>query len=62
MKRIEWSAALAARLGDSRSALEAGQEALGSLLSQHTQAALSRATSGSQGLALLLMSPDFQRR
>ena len=62
MKRIEWSAALGARLGDARSAPDAAQQALGPLVARHTLAALTRATSGSQGLALLLMSPEFQRR
>jgi len=62
MKRIEWSSALAGRLGDGRSAADAAHQAIGDLLSAHTLAALNRAASGSQALALLLMSPEFQRR
>ncbi|HVN42572.1 MAG TPA: DUF1800 family protein, partial [Steroidobacteraceae bacterium] len=62
MKRIEWSSALAGRLGDARSAREAGRSALGDLLSAHTANAVDHAASGSQALALLLMSPEFQRR
>jgi uncharacterized protein (DUF1800 family) len=62
MKRIEWSVALADRIGESRSALAAGDAALGPLLGEHTRTALGRAASGSQALALLLMSPEFQRR
>jgi uncharacterized protein (DUF1800 family) len=62
MKRIEWSVALSERLGDSHSALTASGAALGPLVSPHTQRALENAASGSQALALLLMSPEFQRR
>jgi uncharacterized protein (DUF1800 family) len=62
MKRIEWSVALAARVGESHSALATLDAALGPLAGEHTRSALARAASGSQALALLLMSPEFQRR
>jgi uncharacterized protein (DUF1800 family) len=62
MKRIEWSAALAARIGDSRPVTETAQAALGPLLSPHTQASVARASTDTEGLTLLLMSPEFQRR
>ncbi len=62
MQRIEWSVALAARIGDAHSALGAADTALGALASRHTRSALENAASGSQALALLLMSPEFQRR
>jgi len=62
MKRIEWSVALADRIGDSRPALGTADASLGSLLSSHTRKALESAASGSQAVALLLMSPEFQRR
>jgi uncharacterized protein (DUF1800 family) len=62
MKRIEWSVALADRVGNSQSALAAVDAALGPLAGQRTRAALARAASGSQALTLLLMSPEFQRR
>jgi uncharacterized protein (DUF1800 family) len=62
MKRIEWSVALADRIGDSHSALGTADGSLGPLLSAHTRKALENAASGSQALALLLMSPEFQRR
>jgi uncharacterized protein (DUF1800 family) len=62
MKRIEWSVALAEQIGDSQSAHTAAAGALGSLVSAHTERALDNAASGSQALALLLMSPEFQRR
>ena len=62
MKRIEWSVALADRVGESHSALDTADAALGPLAGEHTRSALARAASGSQALALLLMSPEFQRR
>jgi uncharacterized protein (DUF1800 family) len=62
MQRIEWSVALADRVGDSHSALATADLALGALASPQTRKALANASSGSQGLALLLMSPEFQRR
>jgi uncharacterized protein (DUF1800 family) len=62
MKRIQWSVALADRIGDSRSATATASAALGSLATPHTLKSLERAASGSQALTLLLMSPEFQRR
>jgi uncharacterized protein (DUF1800 family) len=62
MKRIEWSVALADRSGDSRSATATASAALGPLVRAHTLKALEGAATGSQALALLLMSPEFQRR
>ena len=62
MKRIEWSVALADRVGESHPATATLDAALGPLASEHTRTALSRAASGSQALSLLLMSPEFQRR
>lgn len=62
MKRVEWSVALADRLGDAHSAIAAADLALGPLASAHTRRSIDNAASGSQGLALLLMSPEFQRR
>jgi uncharacterized protein (DUF1800 family) len=62
MQRIEWSVALADRVGEARSAPEAADAALGPLASSRTRAALASAASGSQAVALLLMSPEFQRR
>ncbi len=62
MKRIEWSVALAARIGDANSALGTADGSLGPLLSTHTRKALENAASGAQAIALWLMSPEFQRR
>ncbi|HVZ98742.1 MAG TPA: DUF1800 domain-containing protein [Caulobacterales bacterium] len=62
MKRLEWSQALAARVGrrDAPEALAA--DVLGPGLSDATRAAVARAESAEQGLTLALMSPEFQRR
>jgi uncharacterized protein (DUF1800 family) len=62
MKRLEWSVALADRVGHSHPAMDAGERALGPLLRDATRTAIARAESGSQALALLIMSPEFQRR
>jgi uncharacterized protein (DUF1800 family) len=62
MMRIEWSVALADRIGDSHSALATASAALGPLATAHTIKSLGGASSGSQALALLLMSPEFLRR
>ena len=62
MKRIEWSVALAARAGEARSATTTADAVLGGAISEHTRTQLAHAASGSQALALLLMSPEFQRR
>lgn len=61
-KRIEWSNTVA-RLADGRvNPLVVAEAALGPALGDHSRTAISRAESSSQGLALLLMSPEFQRR
>ena len=62
MQRIQWSVAFADRVGDVHPALEAADASLGPLATTRTREALTRASSGSQAVALLLMSPEFQRR
>lgn len=62
MKRIEWTATFANRLGSKVAPLELGAQIFGATLSDHTRTAISRAESGAQALTLLLMSPEFQRR
>ena len=62
MKRIEWSVALSEHVGDSHSAVAASGAALGPLATPLTRRSLENAASGAQALALLLMSPEFQRR
>jgi uncharacterized protein (DUF1800 family) len=62
MKRLEWSQALAERLGERGRPDQLARAALGPLLTTRTQQSVQRAESGAQGLALALMSPEFQRR
>ncbi len=61
-KRIEWSNAVAQRVGKRANPLELGEDVLGPVLGDHTRTAISRAESLNQGLVLLLVSPEFQRR
>jgi uncharacterized protein (DUF1800 family) len=62
MKRIEWTMALGERMGNLHPPLQVAQNTLGPLAGEHTLEGVRRAPSGSQGLALLLLSPGFQRR
>ncbi len=62
MKRIEWSVALGDRAGSLYTPERVADNALGPLASEHTLTGVRRAPSGSQALALLLLSPEFQRR
>jgi uncharacterized protein (DUF1800 family) len=62
MKRVEFVQALSQRLGNDRSALDAGESMLGPALRPETRTSLKRAASRSQALALLLLSPEFMRR
>lgn len=62
LKRIEWASAVGNRMGSKVQPLDLGQQALGAALAERTRTAISRAESGAQGLALLLASPEFQRR
>jgi uncharacterized protein (DUF1800 family) len=62
MKRIEWSTAIAQRLGSAIDPLAIATASLGKEFGDHTRTAISRAASATQGLTLLLMSPEFQRR
>lgn len=62
MKRIEWAVALGDRAGTAYPPLQVADRTLGPLASEHTLDSVRRAPSGSQGLALLLLSPEFQRR
>ncbi len=61
-KRIEWATRTADRLGGNVDARSLALQSLGPLLSTETRTQLDRAADGSQALALLLMSPEFQRR
>lgn len=62
LKRIEWASAVGERLGSKVQPLEAGMQSLGSALAERTRTAIARAESGAQAIALLLASPEFQRR
>lgn len=62
-KRIEWAQALSGRMARADvDPVSVGDAVLGPLLSASTREAVSRAESPSQGLVLLLASPEFQRR
>jgi uncharacterized protein (DUF1800 family) len=62
MHRVLWASQMADRYEGVASPTEIAGVALGGLLRPETGAAIHRASSGSQALALLLMSPEFQRR
>jgi uncharacterized protein (DUF1800 family) len=61
-KRIEWSNALAGRVGTRVDPRAVAEATYGALLSDATRLAIARAESRQQGLALALASPEFQRR
>ena len=63
MKRIGWSEAFAAAVEPiAGQPTEVAQSALGARLSMPVAAAIARAESRPEGLSILLMSPEFQRR
>ncbi len=61
-KRLEWSTRVAERLGRQLDARALSRRSLGPWLGENTARQLERAADGPQALALLLMSPEFQRR
>lgn len=61
-KRIEWSTALAERIGTRVDPLAVAESTYGPALSDATRLAITRAESKQQGLAIALGSPEFQRR
>lgn len=60
--RLDMSSVIARRLGDRFNPVEVAEGLFDAALSQETAQALRRAESKHQGLAILLMSPEFQRR
>jgi uncharacterized protein (DUF1800 family) len=62
MERAQWAHALASRIQRKPDPVTLSQEALGPLLSPTTREAVMRAADATQGLALLIASPEFQRR
>ena len=61
-KRVEWVTRLADRAGGQVDARALAQASLGPLLTPGTARQIERAADASQALALLLLSPEFQRR
>ena len=62
VRRVELAQRFASRVGDALDARTLGQQLLAGSLSESTETELSRAESAPTALALLLVSPDFQRR
>ena len=62
MHRVLWASRVAGRYEQGIDPVDLAGAALGGLLRPETSAAIRKASSGSQALALLLMSPEFQRR
>jgi uncharacterized protein (DUF1800 family) len=60
--RLDVSAGIARRLGDRYNPAELAQELFDTALSRETAQAIRRAESKHQGLAILMMSPEFLRR
>ena len=62
MKRIEWATAVGYRAGNFVDPPRLAENVLGSALSEHSGTWIRRAETRAQGLTLLLVSPEFQRR
>ncbi|MPW15579.1 DUF1800 family protein [Paraburkholderia sp. CNPSo 3157] len=62
VRRVEIAQRFASRVGDRIDPRSLGQTLMAGSLSEPTELAVSRAESASTALALLLVSPDFQRR
>jgi uncharacterized protein (DUF1800 family) len=62
VRRVELAQRIAARVGDRLDARSLGPKLLPESLSPATEQAIGRADSLPTGLALLLVSPEFQRR
>jgi uncharacterized protein (DUF1800 family) len=62
MHRVLWASQLAARFDSGMDPVDVAGSSLGSYVRPETLTALRRAASSAQALALLLMSPEFQRR
>jgi len=62
IKRMAWSEGFAAQAVGQRDPTTLAQNALGARLTPMAAAAIARAETRSEGLSILLMSPEFQRR
>jgi uncharacterized protein (DUF1800 family) len=60
--RLDVANEIARRAGDSLNAIDLLEIAFGSAASKETRQTVARAESRRQAFALLLMSPEFQRR
>ena len=61
-KRLEWSQALAARVGRRFDPRQFVEQTLGAAAGERTQLMINGADSRQQGMTLALMAPEFQRR
>jgi uncharacterized protein (DUF1800 family) len=59
---MTWSEAFAAQAVGQRDPVQLAQAALGARLSGGAAQAIARAETRAEGLAILLMTPEFQRR
>jgi len=62
MRRVLWSTRIAAKYENGTPPADLARASLGNYARSETLIALNRAASSSQAVALLLMSPEFQRR
>jgi uncharacterized protein (DUF1800 family) len=62
IKRMAWAQGLAAKALNGRDPSQLASDALGARLTPLVATAISRAETREEGLAILLMSPEFQRR
>jgi uncharacterized protein (DUF1800 family) len=62
MRRVQWVQLAAQRMPDLGAIAERGEAVLGPLLAAETRTAIAHAPSEAEGFALLLASPEFQRR
>jgi uncharacterized protein (DUF1800 family) len=62
MQRLEWALATATEMRGSIDPRRLARDALGPLATEETLTAVSRAPTADEGVALLLISPDFLRR
>ena len=61
-KRIEWASTAGRIAGTRVNPIELAETVLGPALGEHTRTNIARAESAAQGITLLLVSPEFQRR
>lgn len=61
-ERVDWAALVAGRNPPASNPASLADDVFGGMLSSQTRLEIARAETGAQGLAILLMSPEFQRR